>query len=39
MLLDLTGGSPIVVIVIFVAVVWLLVRHGGGRGANGKDEK
>ena len=28
MLQDLSGGNPIVVIAVFVAVVWLLVRYG-----------
>ena len=39
MLRDLTGDNPIVVIIVFIAVVWLLVRYSGGRGMNGRDEK
>ena len=37
MLQDLTGGNPIVIVVVFVAVVWLLTRSGRGTGRNGKD--
>ena len=39
MLLDLTGGSPWVVVAVFVAVVWLLVRHSGGHDTDGKGKK
>ena len=39
MLLDLTGGNPLVVVAVFIAVVWLLVRYSGGQNKNGKDEK
>ena len=39
MLLDLTGGNPMVVVAVFVAVVWVLVRYGGGQGKNGKDKR
>ena len=28
---DLTGGNPIVVIAVFVAVVWILLRAGSKR--------
>lgn len=37
MLQDLTGGNPLVIVVIFIAVVWLLTRYSSGRGKNGKD--
>ena len=37
MLQDLTGGSPAVVLVVFIAVVWLLIRYGGGHSKNGKE--
>lgn len=37
MLLDLTGGSPYVVLAVFVAVVWVLVRYSGGSNRNRKD--
>ena len=37
MLQDLTGGNPYVVVAVFVAVVWVLVRYGGGINRNGKD--
>ncbi|MEO1638732.1 MAG: hypothetical protein AAFU41_05735 [Pseudomonadota bacterium] len=36
MLLDLTGGSPFVVLAVFVAVVWALIRYGN---AGSKGEK
>lgn len=38
MLQDLTGGNPIVIVVVFIAVVWVLTRYGSGRNKNGKDE-
>ncbi len=37
MLQDLTGGNPVVVIVIFIAVVWLLSRYSNGRNNSGED--
>lgn len=37
MLQDLTGGNPIVIVVVFIVVVWLLTRYGGDRGRNQKD--
>lgn len=37
MLLDLTGGSPYVVLAVFVAVVWVLVRYSGGSKGSGED--
>lgn len=37
MLQDLTGGNPVVIVVVFVAVVWLLMRYGNHKGKNGKD--
>ena len=39
MLLDLTGGNPIVGVAVFIAVVWVLVRYSGGRDKNGGDEE
>lgn len=39
MLLDLTGGNPTVVVAVFIAVVWLLVRYSGGQNKNGNDEE
>lgn len=39
MLQDLTGGNPWVVLAVFVAVVWVLARYGGGPGRNGRDEE
>lgn len=39
MLQDLTGGDPFVIVAVFIAVVWVLVRYGNGRNKNGKDEE
>ncbi|PJI93116.1 hypothetical protein BC777_1985 [Yoonia maricola] len=39
MLLDLAGGNPMVVVAVFIAVVWLLVRYSGGTGKNGNDKE
>ncbi|EBA13624.1 hypothetical protein RCCS2_07044 [Roseobacter sp. CCS2] len=39
MLLDLTGGNPMVVVAVFIAVVWLLVRYSGGQRKNRKDDE
>lgn len=39
MLQDLTGGNPLVVVAVFIAVVWLLVRYGNGQRKNGKDKE
>ncbi len=38
MLSDLTGGNPMVVVAVFIAVVWLLVRYSNGQNKNGNDE-
>jgi hypothetical protein len=37
MLQDIAGGNPIVIVIVFIAVVWLLIRYGGGKDRNGKD--
>ncbi len=37
MLQDLTGGNPFVIVIVFIVVVWLLSRYGGGKHKNGKD--
>ena len=39
MLLDLTGGNPIVVVAVFIAVVWVLVRYGGGQNKKRNDKE
>ncbi len=35
---DLAGGNPIVVVLVFIAVVWLLVRYDGGHSKKRNDE-
>jgi hypothetical protein len=37
MLQDLTGGNPYIVVAVFVAVVWVLVRYSNGTKGNGED--
>jgi hypothetical protein len=37
MLQDLMGGNPIVIILVFIVVVWLLTRYGSGQDRDGKD--
>jgi hypothetical protein len=39
MLQDLVGGNPIVVIIVFVVVVWVLARYGGGRNTSDRDQE
>ncbi len=39
MLQDLTGGNPVVVVIVFIAVVWVLISYGSGSNKADKDKK
>lgn len=39
MLQDLVGGNPVVIIIVFVVVVWVLVRYSGGRSKSDGDQE
>ena len=39
MLQDLTGGNPVVVVIVFIAVVWVLISYDNGSNKADKDKK